>query len=156
MPNKCTKCGKLHSDDANYLLSSGCDACGGRFFFFVREGQIQEIEEEVSHITKTEMKSIEKDIRSMLPIKARTRFAVSVKEPRKDGNEIKIKKREEKAEKPKVETVILDIEAIRVIKPGKYHINVERLLKQKPIVVKVGEGKYEIDFSVLVEKFKAK
>ncbi len=149
MPNKCTKCGKLHDDYANYLLTTGCDACGGRFFFFVREGQIKEVEEEVSHITKTEMKAIEKDIRSILPIK------ISAKElKKKEGKETK--KGEEKDKKPKEETIVLDIEAIRVIKPGKYRINVETLLKQRPIVVKVGDGKYEIDFSVLVEKFKAK
>lgn len=148
MPNKCTKCGKFHSDDANYLLSTGCDACGGRFFFFVREGQIKEVEEEVSHITKTEMKAIEKDIRSILPIK------IPAKEPKKKDKETK--KSEEKEEKPKEEIVVLDIEAIRVIKPGKYRINVETLFNQRPVVIKVGTGKYEIDFSVLVEKFKPK
>jgi len=124
MPNKCTKCGKLHSDDANYLLSTGCDACGGRFFFFVREGQIQEIEEEVSHITKTEMKAIEKDIRSIIPANVR-KFSIShSKEQKKKDKESKedkeIKKGKEKEEKPggvKEETIVLDIEAIRIIKP---------------------------------------
>ncbi len=136
MPNKCTKCGKVHSDDANYLLSTGCDACGGRFFFFIRDEQLPEIDAEVSHITKKEMKEIEKDIRSILPIKAR--------------------KKKDKEEKQKEETIVLDIEAIKVIKPGKYRINVDTLFNQRPVVIKVGTGKYEIDFSVLVEKFKPK
>lgn len=141
MPNKCTKCGKLHSDDADYLLSTGCDACGGRFFFFVRDGRIREIDEEVSHITKKEMKEIEKDIRSILPIKARKK---------------KDKEEKQEQEKQKEETIVLDIEAIRVIKPGKYRINVDTLFNQRPVVIKVGTGKYEINFSVLAEKFKAK
>ncbi|MBU4246144.1 MAG: Zn-ribbon containing protein [Nanoarchaeota archaeon] len=150
MPNKCTKCGKLHDDDANYLLTTGCDSCGGRFFFFVREGYVPEVEEEVSRITKKEMKEIERDIRSILPIRVWERKSIEIK----DG---KIKERKNKQEKgeQEEETVVLDIEAIRVIKPGKYRINVETLFNQKPIVVKVGAGKYEIDFSVIAEKFGA-
>lgn len=127
MPNKCTKCGKLHSDEAPYLLTTGCDACGGRFFFFVREESVPQAEAEISHISKKEMKEIELDIRDMLP-----------EEPSK-----------------KNETVVLDIEAIRVIKPGKYRINVDTLFRQKPIIVKVGTGKYEIDLSTIQAKHKS-
>jgi predicted nucleic acid-binding Zn-ribbon protein len=150
MPNKCTKCGKLHDDDANYLLTTGCNACGGRFFFFVREGYVPEVEEEVSHITKKEMKEIERDIRSILPVRMREKKDLVTKDNEVKAGEAK------KEEKQEEETVVLDIEAIRVIKPGKYRINVETLFNQKPIVVKVGTGKYEIDFSVLAEKFVAK
>jgi len=153
MPNKCTKCGKLHDDNANYLLTTGCNACGGRFFFFVREGQIQEVDEEVSRITKTEMKEIERDIRSILPITVRGKKDKDKEIKFRETKDGKTKGDEEKQEE---ETVVLDIEAIRILKPGKYRLNVEKLFSQKPIVVKVGEGKYEIDFSVLVEKFKAK
>ena len=48
------------------------------------------------------------------------------------------------------ETVILDLEAIRVIKPGKYTIDVTKLFKQKPIVIRVGPGKYRLDLSILL------
>lgn len=120
MPNKCTKCGKLHDDEAPYLLTTGCDACGGRFFFFVREEFAKEMDKEVAEITKKEMKEIERDIREIAPIKENQK---------------------------KDDTVILDFEAIRVIKPGKYRINVETLFNQRPIVVRVGTGKYEIDIS---------
>jgi len=151
MPNKCTKCGKLHDDNANYLLTKGCDACGGRFFFFVREGYVPEVEEEVSHITKTEMKEIERDIRSILPIGLRKKKDMATKD-----EEIKAVEKGKEEKQNEEETIVLDIEAIRVIKPGKYRINVETLFSQKPIVVKVGTGKYEIDFSILMEKFGAK
>ncbi len=127
MPNKCTKCGKLHSDDAPYLLITGCDSCGGRFFFFVRDELLKEVDEEISHITKKEMKEIEIDIREIVP-----------------------------AKKAKDDTVILDVEAIRVIKPGKYQIDVTTLFNQRPVVIRVGTGKYEIDLSSLAEKFVAK
>lgn len=128
MPNKCTKCGKLHSDDAPYLLTTGCDKCGGRFFLFVRDELLEEVSEEISHITKKEMKEIEIDIREIVPA----------------------------AKKAKDDTVILDVEAIRVIKPGKYRIDVTTLFNQRPLVIRVGTGKYEIDLSSLSEKFVAK
>jgi len=125
MANKCTKCGKLHDDEAPYLLTKGCDACGGRFFFFVRDEFAAEMNKEVAQISKKEMKEIERDIREIAPIKEKQK---------------------------KDDTVILDFEAICVIKPGKYRINVETLLKQRPIVVRVGNGKYEIDISSAVMK----
>jgi predicted nucleic acid-binding Zn-ribbon protein len=48
--------------------------------------------------------------------------------------------------------VILDFEAINVIEPGKFEIDLVNLLnKEKPIVYKLEEGKYMID---LGESFK--
>ncbi|VVB61541.1 Zn-ribbon containing protein [uncultured archaeon] len=128
MPNKCTKCGKMHADDANYLLSTGCDACGGRFFFFVRDELVKEVDREVSQISKKEMKEIERDIREIIPVR----------------------------EKSEDKTVVLDIEAIRVLKPGKYHIDVTTLFNQRPVIVRVGTGKYEIDLSTIAAKFGGK
>lgn len=125
MPNKCTKCGKLHPDDADYLLTTGCNACGGRFFFFVREELVKEVEEEVADISRKEMKEIESDVREIVSAE---------KDVKKD------------------DTVVLDVEAIRVIKPGKYQIDVTTLFNQRPIVVRVGAGKYEIDLSTLADK----
>lgn len=141
MPNKCTKCGKLHDDDADYLLTTGCDSCGGRFFFFVREEIVPEIEREVSRISRKEMEEIEHDIREMIPAKERPGRV-------RDRTHHPVMP----AHGKKNETVILDIEAIKVIKPGKYRINVDTLFSQRPIIVRVGTGKYEIDLSVLPSK----
>ena len=126
MPNKCTVCGKVHPDDAKYLLN-GCDKCGSKFFFYVREEKLDEAERDIKQLTKKEVKEIENDIREIIP----------------EGFE-------------KNETVILDVEAIRVIKPGKYQIDVTNLFHQKPIVIRVGDGKYELDLSVLMAKMKEK
>ena len=124
MPNKCTVCGKVHPDDAKYLLD-GCDKCGSKFFFYVREESLQKAEEGMKKISKKEMKEIEDNIRHIIP-----------KEAEKD------------------ETVILDIEAINIIKPGKYEIDVTNLFTQKPVVIRVGSGKYEIDLSTMLGKWK--
>ena len=43
--------------------------------------------------------------------------------------------------------IILDIESVRVLKPGKYELNLVDLFKGKPIVYKYGTGKYMIDLA---------
>ena len=130
MPNKCTKCGKIHSDDAPYLLKSGCDNCGSKFFFYVREESLKKAEIEMKNLTVKEIDEIEHDIREIIS----------------------------ETEKPieEDETVILDIEAVHVIKPGKYRIDVTNLFNQRPIVIRVGTGKYEIDLSTMMSHFKRK
>ena len=45
------------------------------------------------------------------------------------------------------EPVILDIESVSVISPGKFEIDLVSLLNKKPIVFKLEEGKYIIDLS---------
>ncbi|NIO22675.1 MAG: hypothetical protein GTN38_01455 [Candidatus Aenigmarchaeota archaeon] len=128
MPNKCTKCGKIHPDDASYLVS-GCDACGSKFFFYVREEVLEKVEKDIEQITKKEMEEIEKDIREIVS-------------------------KEERIEEE--ETVILDVEAIRVIKPGKYRIDVVNLFTQRPLVIRTGPGKYELDLSTLLDGLRKK
>ena len=130
MPNKCTKCGKIHADDANYLIEEGCDKCGSRFFFYVRKESLQQAEDDIRKLSKTEIDEIEHDIREIVS---------EVEEPIEDKD-----------------TVILDVEAIRVIKPGKYHIDVTNLFMQRPIVIRVGPGKYEIDLTTIMGRFRKK
>jgi len=124
MPSKCTKCGKIHSDNSNYLLN-GCDNCGSKFFFFIKEEAVEKLEESLSELSQKEIKEIEKDVRDIIP--------QDVKED---------------------ETVILDLEAIQIIKPGKYKIDLAALFEQNPIVIRIGPGKYELDFTYLTQKLK--
>jgi len=43
--------------------------------------------------------------------------------------------------------VILDLESIRAIKPGKFRIDLVKLFKGGPIIFRVEEGKYIIDLA---------
>jgi len=43
--------------------------------------------------------------------------------------------------------IILDLESIRVQKPGKFEIDLVGLFKRKPIIYKIEEGKYIIDIA---------
>jgi predicted nucleic acid-binding Zn-ribbon protein len=126
MPNKCTRCGKIHADDSPYLVS-GCDVCGSKFFFYIRQDVLNKADKELKKLTQKEIDEIERDIREIIP---------------EDVDED--------------ETVVLDLEAIRVVKPGKYEIDVTNLFNQKPIVIRMGPGKYELDLSVLLSRIAGK
>jgi predicted nucleic acid-binding Zn-ribbon protein len=121
MPHQCTKCGKFYPDAAAELLK-GCE-CGARFFYYVREEALEnrkkEIEEMIENLNNSDIIKIEEDIREITGLK-------------------------EEPEKP----VILDIESIRVISPGKFEIDIVKLFSRKiPLVYKIGEGKYIIDLA---------
>lgn len=46
------------------------------------------------------------------------------------------------------EPVILDLESIKVIKPGKFEIDIVNLFRRdRPIIYKLEEGKYIIDLA---------
>lgn len=121
MPNKCVVCGKIHEDNAKYLID-GCDKCGSKFFFFIKEKEIKKAEEDIKQLTKNDINEIENDLRDILAEKVK-----------------------------RDETVILDFEAIRILKPGKYKIDITNLLNQRPIVIRVGPGRYRLDLSSIIK-----
>lgn len=99
-------------------LIEGCSKCKGHFFFYIRDDQLNKIKEQPIEIPQEEKKNIEKDIRDMAGIT--------------DENA----------------PVILDIESVRVLKEGKFEIDVVNLFKKgRPLIYKLEEGKYIIDLS---------
>ena len=70
--------------------------------------------------------------------------------PEKDREKIESDVREMAKMEDDTTPIILDIESIRVISPGKYEIDVVNLFnKDRPIIFKLGDGKYVIDLSML-------
>ncbi len=116
MPHQCVHCGKIIEAGSKEILE-GCDKCKGRFFFYIKDEQVPKIEENKIEIefTEPDKRQVEQDVRNILGIEDET--------------------------KP----VILDLESVRVLKPGKFEIDVVSLLNRKPIVFKLEEGKYIID-----------
>jgi len=123
MPHQCVRCDTIYGDGAQEILK-GCSKCGGRLFFYIKKEKLEEQREITINLTKTEKKQIEKDIFDLI------------------GSEID-------KEKP----VVLDLESIRVLKPGKYELDLVHLFKKEPLIFKVGDGKYMID---LPSSFKEK
>jgi len=118
MPHQCVHCSKIILPASKEILS-GCDDCGGKFFFYIRDEQAQKILEKkevpIPEFDSIDKKKVEEDVRSILKV---------------DDD---------------LTPIILDLESVRVSEPGKYEIDLVSLINRKPIVFKVQEGKYLID-----------
>ncbi|MBU1204798.1 MAG: Zn-ribbon domain-containing protein [Nanoarchaeota archaeon] len=108
-------------DDGAEEILKGCP-CGGRLFFYISKKKLEETKNIVTDLTTKEKDEIEKDVFDLIGI-------------------------ERGVEKP----VVLDLESIRILKPGKYELDIVNLFKKRPLIYKLEEGKYLID---LPESFK--
>jgi len=122
MPHQCVHCSKILEVGSKEILE-GCSSCGGKFFFYIRDEQAEELrkskEAPIPEFNTVDKKKIEEDVRSILKI--------------------------EDDSKP----VILDLESIRILQPGKFEIDIVSLMNRRPIVFKLEEGKYLIDIDNL-------
>jgi len=117
MPYQCVRCSRIIPATSQELLK-GCNKCGGKLFFYIREEKLKELQEKPIKIPKNERPKVERDIREIAGI--------------------------EDSDAP----VILDIESVRVLGAGKFEIDLVSLFKKdRPIIYKVEDGKYIIDFS---------
>ncbi len=118
MSHQCVHCSKVYPDASKELLE-GC-SCGSHFFFYIKNEQVEKLKEEPIEIplNQEEKQKIEKDVREIMGV--------------------------EREDAP----VILDLESIRILEPGKFEIDVVNLFnKNKPIIYKLEEGKYIIDLA---------
>ena len=122
MPHQCVRCNTFYDDGATEIIK-GCK-CGGKLFFYVKKEKLEQAQKvaEETKLTPKEKEQIEKDVFELV------------------GSEI-----------DRDEPVVLDLEAIRVLKPGKYELDLVHLFKGEPLIFKLEEGRYMID---LVESFK--
>ena len=127
MPHQCVRCNTFYEDGAREILY-GC-SCGGKLFFFIKKEKLSELKKlsEESALTKKEKEQIEQDIFDLV------------------GSDI-----------DRDQPVILDIEAIRVMRPGKYEVDLVHLFKGEPLIFKLEDGKYMIDLVQSFEKFRKK
>ncbi|HLC98934.1 MAG TPA: Zn-ribbon containing protein [Candidatus Nanoarchaeia archaeon] len=109
-------------DDGSKEILSGCK-CGARLFFYIKKERLEQAKEISDNLSKKEKKQIEDDV-------------------------LDIVGRDREEETP----VVLDLESIRILKPGKFELDLVHLFnKKEPLVYKLDEGKYIID---IAETFK--
>lgn len=101
--------------DGSKELLTGC-SCGGRFFFYMKKKDINQAKKLTVDLTKDEKKQIEQDVKGII------------------GDKIEDN-----------QPVILELENIKILKPGKYELDLVDLFKGKPLVYKLEDGKYMID-----------
>jgi len=119
--HQCVRCNTLYEDGSSELLN-GC-SCGGRFFFYIKKEHMQESQELVTNLSQEQKKEIESDVRDLIA--------------------------EEKFDEEK--PVILDLESIKILEPGKYELDIVKLFKKQPLIIRIEEGKYIIDLKSTFE-----
>ncbi|MBU2615716.1 MAG: hypothetical protein KKC19_01290 [Nanoarchaeota archaeon] len=117
MPYQCVKCSHILPTGSKEILE-GCNKCRGHFFFYIKEGQVEEMKNKIIEIPEEQKTKIEQDIREMAGI-------IDEDAP-----------------------VILDIESIRITGEGKFEIDIVKLFQRnQPLIYKLEEGKYIIDLA---------
>jgi len=124
MPYKCVHCSTIYNDGSQEVLI-GCNNCKSKFFFYIKQEKLKEIEKEQEQIklTNREKEQIEKDVRDISGI---------------TDEEVPI---------------FLDFESIKIVKPGKYLLDLSKLFAMdKPQVYQLEDGKYIVNLNMKVEK----
>jgi len=119
MPHQCVRCGKMYEDTSQNILT-GC-TCGSKLFYFIRADRLESVKKEknVADLSSKDRIRIEKDIYDII------------------GDEIN-----------KNNPVILDIESVKVLKPGQFELDIVALFNSnRPLVYQTEEGKYIIDLA---------
>ena len=117
MPHKCTKCGREYADGSTEILK-GCASCGNKKFLYVKQEQLhQDVLEEKS-----------------------------IKEIAAEAKEEILEVVEPKAGAKKEIEMYDRVETIRIVSPGSYELNLEKMAQSDERIVSVGkEGSYVID-----------
>ena len=154
MGHQCVHCGKLYPDAAKELLT-GCTSCGSHFFYFIKKEYYDRLNREISEgITRSLNKDSPKNSAQDLIEDPMDRSVREIQQKIEQINKLDKEKIErdvrdiigisEKEDVP----VILDLESIRILGPGKFEIDVVNLFsKKRPLIYKLEEGKYIIDLA---------
>jgi predicted nucleic acid-binding Zn-ribbon protein len=120
MPYRCVHCSSTYEDGSREILT-GCNTCGSKFFFYLKKERLEQAEkikeEEQFELTEEEKRQMEEDVREIVGL--------------------------QDEETP----IFLDFESVKVMKPGKYLLDLPKLFAQdKPHIYQLEPGKYIVDF----------
>ncbi|MAE49368.1 hypothetical protein CMI48_00925 [Candidatus Pacearchaeota archaeon] len=126
MPYKCVHCDRVIGDGDQELLK-GCSSCQSKFFFYIRKEKLQEMQRQAKvaevELNTVEKEQVEQDVREILGA---------------DDEET---------------PVFLDFESIKILKPGKYLLDVSKMLESdRPQVYQLEDGKYVVDLGHLTSR----
>jgi uncharacterized protein len=124
MPHKCIKCGREYKDGSTEILK-GCASCGGKRFLYVKEDQLNKDVLEEKSIAEIAEESKE-EVLEVVDQKTKTK------------KEIEMYDR---------------VETIRIVSPGSYELNLEKMAQSDERIVSVGkEGSYFIDLMSMTKE----
>lgn len=111
MSHKCVRCGNLFEDNDASILR-GCPNCGSIFFLYIKNQEDLKKLEEIEKELKEKDTSLEKEIEK------------KVEEKKKEVKKGKIKRK-----------IKFGIETVRIPREGVYEINLDALMKSRPLIV---------------------
>ena len=113
-------------DDSAQEILKGCP-CGGKLFFYIKKERLEKAKaEDKIQLSPVQKEQIEKDVYDMTGI--------------------------DDMDRP----VVLDIESIKVLKPGKFELDLVKLFKGDPLIFKLASGKYIIDVAETFRQMRRK
>ncbi len=122
MAYRCVHCTATYADTSPEVLA-GCK-CGSKFFFYIKQEKLQALEQRSvpePELTVEEKAQMEEEVRELTGL-------------------------QDQPETP----VFLDFESVRILKPGKYAIDLEKLFSRgKPRIYQLEDGKYIVDLHPL-------
>lgn len=122
--HRCVKCGTVYGNADNSILT-GCNKCGSNYFFYLRsEKDVEQVMEMQKELEKKET-TFEKEIDKQIK---------------------KIKSRR------KVRTKKFGIETIRIPAEGVYEINIDGLMKRRPLIILEKKRAYIIHLTSAFER----
>jgi predicted nucleic acid-binding Zn-ribbon protein len=109
--HKCIRCGSIFQDNDESILR-GCTNCGSIFFLYMStEKEAQEIQQIQEELEKKDT-SLEKELTKQIE-----------------------KKKEEVKEKRRIKRPKFGVETVKIVKEGVYEINLDALMKKKPLII---------------------
>ena len=99
-------------------------SCGAKLFFYIRQGAEERVKKLLRDLSDNERKQIEKDAFDIIGL--------------------------DEVDAP----VILDLESVNVLEPGKFEVDLVKLFNGDPLVYKLEEGKYVVDVAETFQNMK--
>ncbi|MEO2154542.1 MAG: Zn-ribbon containing protein [Nanoarchaeota archaeon] len=161
MAHKCLRCGRIYINNRE-ILTKGC-ICGSKLFVYIPDEKLSKDELEKIKETEEELKKIKEKVK-LKNEKIENHKIEGYKIEKLNENSKKIinkiynknqKKEEENNNYEKLEKeikelfnikeeeiLVLPLEAIQIIGEGKFLIDINKLFKEKVVVIKTKEGQY--------------
>ncbi|MHA1743250.1 MAG: Zn-ribbon domain-containing protein [Candidatus Heimdallarchaeota archaeon] len=132
--HKCVRCGAVYQDNDSSILR-GCTNCGSIFFLYMKTPE-----------EAKEIQAMQKELESK---------NISLEEEL--AKQIEKKKEEVKAaKKKKIRKPRFGVETVKIVEEGVYKINLEALMKKKPLIIFEKEKVYFIHLPSIFETIKEK
>jgi len=136
MPHKCVRCGNVFEDNDASILR-GC-SCGSVFFLYMKSQQDVEQIKEIQKELETKETSLEQELTKQVEEKKKVEEK-AIKEGKIKRGVVKVR---------------WGIETIKIPREGVYEINIDALMKKRPIVILERGRVYFIHLPSAFEKIK--